>query len=76
MDGIPILAAIIATLLVAVAFVALINMALGLLPHWGGAPITLQRIFALPFRPVMWLIGVPWPETGTAADADGAPRPC
>ena len=33
----------------------------------GGAPVTLQRIFALPFRPVMWLIGVPWAETGAAA---------
>ena len=54
-------------LLVTVALVALVNMALGLLPDWGGAPITLQRLFALPFRPVMWLIGVPWAETGAAA---------
>ena len=29
--------------------------------------MTLQRIFALPFRPVMWLIGVPWQETAAAA---------
>ena len=42
-------------------------MALGLLPLWDGAPVTLQRLFALPFRPVMWLIGVPWQETGGAA---------
>src|SRR5271163_334316 len=34
LDGIPILAGILATLLVAVAMVALLNMALGLLPHW------------------------------------------
>jgi CNT family concentrative nucleoside transporter len=67
MDGIPILAAIIATLLVTVAMVALVNMALTLLPDWGGAPVTLQRVFALPFRPVLWLIGVPWHETGAAA---------
>ncbi len=66
-DGIPILAAIIAVLLVTVALVALANGALGLLPAWGGAAITLQRLFALPFRPVMWLIGVPWAETGTAS---------
>jgi CNT family concentrative nucleoside transporter len=66
-DGIPILAAIIAVLLVTVALVALANAALGLLPAWDGAAITLQRLFALPFRPVMWLIGVPWAETGTAS---------
>lgn len=67
MDGVPILTAIIATLLVTVALVALLNMGLALLPDWGDGPITLQRIFALPFRPVMWLIGVPWAETGLAS---------
>ena len=67
MDGVPILAAIIATLLVTVSMVALANMALALLPAWDGAPVTLQRIFALPFQPVMWLIGVPWAETSAAA---------
>ncbi|OYV36918.1 MAG: nucleoside:proton symporter [Rhodospirillales bacterium 20-64-7] len=67
MDGVPILAAIIATLLVTVAFVALLNMLLGVLPAWDNAPVTLQRLFALPFRPVMWLIGVPWAETAGAA---------
>lgn len=67
LDGVPILAAILAVLVVTVALVTLANMALGLLPDWGGAAVTLQRIFALPFRPVMWLIGVPWAETGTAS---------
>ncbi len=67
MDGVPILAAIIATLLVTVSVVALLNMMLGALPLWDAAPVTLQRIFALPFRPVMWLIGVPWTETGSAS---------
>jgi len=67
MDGIPILAAIIAVLLVTVALVTLVNNALGLLPGWDGHPITLQTVFSLPFRPIMWLIGVPWAETGLAA---------
>jgi CNT family concentrative nucleoside transporter len=70
-DGVPVLVGIVATLLVAVAFVALINAALGGLPHWGDAAITLQRIFAWPFRPVMWLIGLPWDEAGTAATLMG-----
>jgi concentrative nucleoside transporter, CNT family len=71
LDGVPVLIGIIATLLVAVAFVALINAGLGELPHWGDAAITLQRIFAWPFRPVMWLLGLPWDEAGAAASLMG-----
>ncbi len=71
MDGIPIFISIIATLIVAVAFVALINGALGLLPHWGDGAVTLQRIFSWVFRPLMWLIGIDWNETGTAATLMG-----
>lgn len=67
MDGVPIFAAILATLLVTVALVTLLNMGLGLVPDWNDAPITLQRLFALPFRPVLWLIGVPWSETEAGA---------
>jgi CNT family concentrative nucleoside transporter len=67
MDGVPILAAILATLLVTVAMVTLLNMVLALFPDWNGMPITLQRLFALPFRPTLWLIGVPWAETEGAA---------
>jgi len=67
LDAVPILTAIIATLLVTVALVTLANMALGLLPDWGGSAVTLQRLFAQPFRPVMWLIGVPWAETDAAS---------
>jgi concentrative nucleoside transporter, CNT family len=70
-DGIPVLVGIGATLLVAVAFVALINAALGTLPHWGDAAFTLQRIFAWPFRPVMWLLGLSWAEADTAATLMG-----
>ena len=62
-DGVGVAVGITAALLVTVSLVALVNIALATLP---GAP-TLQSIFALPFRPVMWLIGVPWPETGAAA---------
>ncbi len=71
MDGIPVLVGIVATLLVAVAFVALINAALGQLPQWGGTPMTLQRIFAWPFHPLMWLLGLTWQEAGAAATLMG-----
>jgi len=66
-DGIGPLVSIAAVLLVAVSLVTLVNMALGLLPELGGRPVTMQGILALPFRPVMWLIGIPWPETPSAA---------
>ncbi|WP_020176472.1 NupC/NupG family nucleoside CNT transporter [Methyloferula stellata] len=65
-DGIGILVAIIATLIVLVALVSLVNLALGLLPH-DGDPITLQRIFAYGFWPILWLIGIPEPDLGTAS---------
>ena len=65
-DGIPVLVGIVATLVVTIAMVALVNTGLGLLPHWGGEALTLQRGFSWAFRPVLWLIGVPWQETGAA----------
>ena len=70
-DGVVFLANIIAMLVVLVAMVSLVNLALGLLPQWGGEAVTIQRIFALGFRPVMWLIGIPWDETATAAQLMG-----
>jgi CNT family concentrative nucleoside transporter len=66
-DGVPVLVGIATTLLVTIALVTLVNMGFAKLP---GAP-TLQGIFALPFRPVMWLIGIPWAESGTAATLMG-----
>jgi CNT family concentrative nucleoside transporter len=65
--GVPILASIVAVLLVTVALVALLNALLAMLPGIGGAPISLERIFAIPFRPVMWLIGLDGREADLAA---------
>ena len=62
-DGIGPLVGITTALLVAVSLVSLANIALALLP---GTP-TLEGLFALPFRPVLWLMGVPWAETAPAA---------
>jgi concentrative nucleoside transporter, CNT family len=66
-DGIVFLANIIAMLIVAIACVSLVNMALSWIPAIGGDPITLQRLFAYVFRPVMWLIGVPTGDIVTAS---------
>jgi CNT family concentrative nucleoside transporter len=66
-DGIGILASILAMLIVLVALVSLVNLALGTLPSVGDAPLTLQRMFAYAFEPIVWLIGIPGPEVATAA---------
>jgi CNT family concentrative nucleoside transporter len=64
MDGIMPLVSIVAMLLVLIALVTLVNMGLGQI----SAGLTLQDLFAWPFRPVMWLIGIPWTEVPMAAD--------
>jgi len=70
-DGIVFLANIIAMLVVLVAMVSLANSILGLLPDLAGEPITLQRLFAYAFRPLMWLIGIPSQDVAAAATLMG-----
>ena len=65
-DGIGIVATIIAMLIVLVALVTLLNLALALLPHQGD-PITLQQILAYVFWPLLWLVGIPANELWTAS---------
>jgi CNT family concentrative nucleoside transporter len=69
-EGVAPLVGIATTLLVTIALVTLLNMGLGLLPH-AGAPPTLQGVFAILFRPLMWLIGIPWAQTAAAATLMG-----
>jgi CNT family concentrative nucleoside transporter len=66
-DGIYLVASIIATLIVAVALVQLVNTMLGLIPDTGLGPLTLQKVFAVVFKPLLWLIGVERGELDTAA---------
>lgn len=66
--GIPVLTGIAAVLIVTIACVHLLDDMLALLPHLAGAPLSLERVMAWPFRPLVWLIGVPWREAGAAAD--------
>ncbi len=66
-DGITILLNIIAVLIVAIALVSLVNAGLAYLTPGDGDPISLQRIVSYPFRPLLWLIGIPWGETAIAA---------
>jgi CNT family concentrative nucleoside transporter len=69
--GVQLLANIIAMLIVLVALVSLANMALGLLPEWGGRPVTLQRLLGIIMAPVVWLAGIPWSEAEAAGGLMG-----
>jgi CNT family concentrative nucleoside transporter len=66
LQGVELLINIVAMLVVLVALVHLVNLIFGLLPHFGGQPITLQRIMGIIMAPVVWLMGVPWNEATTA----------
>jgi CNT family concentrative nucleoside transporter len=66
-DGVVILVNIIATLIVVIALVSLVNQALSLLPPLGAAPVTLQGLAGYAFRPVVWLMGIPAGQTQAAS---------
>jgi concentrative nucleoside transporter, CNT family len=66
-DGTVILVNIIATLIVVIALVSLLNQALSLLPELAGAPVSLQGLLGFAFRPVVWLMGIPSGQADTAS---------
>jgi CNT family concentrative nucleoside transporter len=66
LQGVQLLVNILAMLVVLIAMVQLINTLLGLLPHLGGAPLTLQRFFGYLMAPVVYLMGIPVSEAMTA----------
>jgi CNT family concentrative nucleoside transporter len=55
-----------------VALVALVNGILGGIGHWFGfQDLSFQKLIGYLFQPVMFLIGVPWREAGTAGGLFG-----
>ena len=58
-------------IIVLVALVSLVNLALGLIPDVGSAPLTLQRLLGWVMAPVVWLMGVPWAEAPQAGSLMG-----
>jgi concentrative nucleoside transporter, CNT family len=71
LQGVELLINIIAMLVVLVALVHLVNLVLGILPGVGGRPVTLQRILGGVMAPVVWLMGIPWQESGVAGSLMG-----
>jgi CNT family concentrative nucleoside transporter len=71
LDGLRLLANIVAMLIVLVALVHLVNQLLGLLPDAAGSSLSLQRLLGWLMAPLMWLIGIPWDEAITAGSLMG-----
>ncbi|MFN3523279.1 MAG: NupC/NupG family nucleoside CNT transporter [Phenylobacterium sp.] len=66
MDGLTVVLNISAILIVFVAFVAIGNAVLSVLPPVMGAPITIERILGAVFAPLAWTLGVDWREADSA----------
>jgi len=71
LQGVELLINIIAMLIVLVALVHLVDILLKIVPHMDGDPVTLQRILGWIMAPVVWLMGIPWAEAGTAGGLMG-----
>ena len=70
--GVKLAVAVGAMVLAFVALVALANGLLGGLGSWVGIEgLTFQRLVGYVFAPIMFLIGVPWSEAGTAGGLFG-----
>lgn len=70
-EGVQLLINIVSMLVVLVALVYIVNSFLVLLPEFGGKPLSLQRLLGYVMAPVVWLIGIPWPEAQTAGSLMG-----
>lgn len=71
LQGVQLLINIVAMLIVLVALVYLVNIILGLLPHFHSFPLSLQRLMGWLMAPVVWLMGIPWSECVTAGSLLG-----
>ncbi|MBT3062818.1 MAG: nucleoside transporter C-terminal domain-containing protein [Candidatus Thiodiazotropha sp.] len=71
LEGLKLLANIVALLLVLVALVSLLNQLLGLLPTIQEQPLSLQRLLGWLMAPLAWIMGIPWSEAVTAGSLLG-----
>jgi CNT family concentrative nucleoside transporter len=69
--GLQVFLSVVAMLIVVVALVNLVNMILGLLPNFFGAPVSVERLLGYAMAPLVWLIGIPWSEALQAGQLMG-----
>lgn len=71
MDGVGLIVAVAAMLIVVVSLVALVNAILGLVGPVGGEAVTLQRLLGYVCAPIAFAIGIPWSEAAAAGSLIG-----
>lgn len=71
LDGLRLLANIVAMLVVLIAFVHLLNMVLGLFPSSSEGQLSFQGLLGYLMMPLVWLMGIPWSETWAAGSLMG-----
>ncbi|MBF0281440.1 MAG: nucleoside:proton symporter [Zetaproteobacteria bacterium] len=71
LDGLKLLANVIAMLIVLIALVHLCNLLLTQLPNVNEAPLSLERMLGWCMAPLVWLLGIPWSEATTAGSLMG-----
>ena len=70
-EGVNLLINIIAMIVVLVALVHLFNLILGIIPDFGGEPVSIQRLLGYIMAPVTWSMGIPWTEAKVAGSLMG-----
>ncbi len=65
-DGLTVVLNVAATLIVFVAFIALLDKMLTIIPPIAGQPVTVERGLGYLFQPLAFAIGVPWEEAHAA----------
>ncbi|MEM7099704.1 MAG: nucleoside transporter C-terminal domain-containing protein [Pseudomonadota bacterium] len=70
-DGLILAANVIAMLIAFVSLIALLNLILGALPEFNGAPLTLQRMLGWLFMPFAFMIGADWADAAAIGNLLG-----
>jgi len=70
-QGLKLVANVVAMLIVLIALVALANSVLALFPNLNGHPISLERMVGAFMQPLAWTLGVDWVDTPVAGQLLG-----
>lgn len=70
-DGIQLAINIVGMIIVLFSLISLGNLLLAFLPSTDNHPLTIEYLAGIPFRPVVWLMGIPWNEATQAGQLMG-----